>query len=610
MSNPPVSPGFADGQVLVASVLNGVLMAKQDYPAITQPQGTNDATIATTAFVNGAVTANNAIFAPLNSPAFTGTPTAPTVTPGLDNSNKIATTAFVQSAVVAISSGVTAVAVGTGLTGGGSGYVNIGLVTPVAIANGGTNATSASAALANLGGAALTGALFTGPVICPTPSVGDNSTLVATTAFVDTAITNVAVPTPSTTLPNMDGTAAIGALTTKYALPDHVHPSDMSRAPLASPVFTGVPAAPTATAGTNTTQLATTAFVGTAIANIPNIPLPSSTVPLVDATPGLVGTSTAYARGDHVHPSDTSRAPLASPTFTGVPAAPTASVGTSTTQLATTAFVGAAITNVASSTSPLMDGTAAVGIGTAYARADHVHPSDTSRAPLASPAFTGTPLAPTTVAGTSNQQIATTAFVMAAVNTGGIFVALNVYTTSQTITIPAKATQAIIQLWGGSGGSGSSFYSTYPTGVGGTGAGGFLIKRLSGLTSGNTFVYSQGAAGAAGVTSGSGNGGSGGTSSIVSGTQSITTLTANGSGGSAFCNGEGVISAGTAGGSASGGDFNVVGQSGSKGYSDGSGGYLSGRGGVNMYSVGADGTISTTTGLSGRAGGCIIWWFT
>lgn len=39
-----------------------------------------------------------------------------------------------------------------------------------------------------------------------------------------------------------------------------------SLAPLASPTFTGVPAAPTATGGTNTTQLATTAFVQAAIA--------------------------------------------------------------------------------------------------------------------------------------------------------------------------------------------------------------------------------------------------------------------------------------------------------------------------------------------------------
>lgn len=37
------------------------------------------------------------------------------------------------------------------------------------------------------------------------------------------------------------------------------------KAPLASPTFTGTPKAPTATAGTNTTQIATTAFVKTAV---------------------------------------------------------------------------------------------------------------------------------------------------------------------------------------------------------------------------------------------------------------------------------------------------------------------------------------------------------
>ena len=39
----------------------------------------------------------------------------------------------------------------------------------------------------------------------------------------------------------------------------------LGAAPLASPTFTGIPAAPTATAGTNTTQLATTAFVTSAV---------------------------------------------------------------------------------------------------------------------------------------------------------------------------------------------------------------------------------------------------------------------------------------------------------------------------------------------------------
>lgn len=42
---------------------------------------------------------------------------------------------------------------------------------------------------------------------------------------------------------------------------------------------------------------------------------------------------------------DTSKAPLASPTFTGTPAAPTAATGTNTTQIATTAFVQNEISN-------------------------------------------------------------------------------------------------------------------------------------------------------------------------------------------------------------------------------------------------------------------------
>jgi hypothetical protein len=69
----------------------------------------------------------------------------------------------------------------------------------------------------------------------------------------------------------------------------------------------------------------------------------------------------------------------------------------------------------AGTATPLMDGTAAVGTSTAYAREDHRHPTDTTRAPLASPAFTGTPTAPTAAAGTNNTQIATTAFVNTAI---------------------------------------------------------------------------------------------------------------------------------------------------------------------------------------------------
>jgi len=69
------------------------------------------------------------------------------------------------------------------------------------------------------------------------------------------------------------------------------------------------------------------------------------------------------------------RAPTASPQFTGIPIAPTAAQDTNTSQLATTAFMLAQ----ASSISPAMNGTAAAGSSLRYARADHVHPSDTGK---------------------------------------------------------------------------------------------------------------------------------------------------------------------------------------------------------------------------------------
>ena len=75
-----------------------------------------------------------------------------------------------------------------------------------------------------------------------------------------------------------------------------------------------------------------------------DVPSPSSASPLMNNT-ASAGSSAAYARGDHVHPKDTSKADLASPTFTGTPKAPTAAAGTNTTQIATTAFVKAAVDN-------------------------------------------------------------------------------------------------------------------------------------------------------------------------------------------------------------------------------------------------------------------------
>lgn len=92
----------------------------------------------------------------------------------------------------------------------------------------------------------------------------------------------------------------------------------------ASPSLTGTPTAPTAASGTNTTQIATTAFVQTEVAN------------LVASAPAALNTldELAAALGDDANFATTvtnslaTKAPLASPTFTGTVTLPsTTSIG-------------------------------------------------------------------------------------------------------------------------------------------------------------------------------------------------------------------------------------------------------------------------------------------
>lgn len=69
-------------------------------------------------------------------------------------------------------------------------------------------------------------------------------------------------------------------------------------------------------------------------------------------------------------------APLLSPHFQGIPTAPTADVDTYTDQLATCKFV----LNQGADVAPLMNGALpAPGGSKRYSRADHVHPSDSSK---------------------------------------------------------------------------------------------------------------------------------------------------------------------------------------------------------------------------------------
>jgi hypothetical protein len=110
--------------------------------------------------------------------------------------------------------------------------------------------------------------------------------------------------------------------------------------------------------------------------------------------------SALYSRGDHVHPTDTSRAAVSA-----LPAPATVA--------------------------PLMDGAAAVGVATKYAREDHVHPTDTSRAPLASPSFTGNAsfagniTAGGTVTALNNFISSSTSAILAATGAGSVFLRPN-----------------------------------------------------------------------------------------------------------------------------------------------------------------------------------------
>ena len=278
------------------------------------------------------------------------------------------------------------------------------------IDNGGTGASDLAGAQAALGidlKAPINNPSFTGAPTAPTPVVGDNSVRVATTQFVAETVTAIGAFSPSNLTPLMNGVASPGN-GTLGSRDNHVHPVDTSRAPLASPSFTGTPVAPTATTGDNTTQVATTAFVN---AEIDNDRPYSNTNPLANGT-AAQGVSSRVSRQDHVHPTDTTRAPLASPTFTGVPAAPTPSTATNSTQLATTAFVQSLLAQQPaagmqpSNTNPLMNGTAAPGTGVEGSRYDHVHPTDTSRAPSAASTATGTSFTPAGNIAATNVQAA------------------------------------------------------------------------------------------------------------------------------------------------------------------------------------------------------------
>jgi hypothetical protein len=216
--------------------------------------------------------------------------------------------------------------------------------------------------------------------------------------------------TPSNAVPIMNGVGAPGAAAA-VARADHVHPSDTSRAPLASPTFTGTPAAPTAAAATNTTQLATTAFVQAAIAT------------LINSAPGALDTldELAAALGDDAN-----------------------FAGTMTTALAGKQAAHANLTSLAGTTAAIIAKLIELGGTTTVSVAElefldgvtsAIQAQLNAKAALASPALTGTPTAPTAAAATNTTQLATTAFVQAAVASIDVSIPQNPQSVAYTLQL-------------------------------------------------------------------------------------------------------------------------------------------------------------------------------
>lgn len=148
---------------------------------------------------------------------------------------------------------------------------------------------------------------------------------------------------------------------------------------------------------------------------------------LADQTIANITAQAAAALSDRLKADADVLAFLTSPAFTGVPTAPTAAPGTNNTQVATTAYTDSSVlvetnariaavsseattraTNDTTETNARIAADSA--ITTAYTAADAL------KAPLASPALTGTPTAPTAAALNNTTQVATTAYTDAAVS--------------------------------------------------------------------------------------------------------------------------------------------------------------------------------------------------
>ncbi|MBQ1778500.1 MAG: hypothetical protein IIZ93_10125 [Acidaminococcaceae bacterium] len=164
--------------------------------------------------------------------------------------------------------------------------------------------------------------------------------------------------TPSDNTPEMDGVGTPGT-TASYSRGNHRHPTDTSRA-AASDLTQEITDRGNADITLQTNIDAVDAKIKF-----------SAAAPLMDSSSASAGFSDFLARADHVHPTDTSRA---------------SATDLAVLEARVDGFTGSALP---SDLTPNMDGIGSAGTGGNYSRGDHVHPSDTSKLDVAGGTITG-----------------------------------------------------------------------------------------------------------------------------------------------------------------------------------------------------------------------------
>lgn len=213
----------------------------------------------------------------------------------------------------------------------------------------------------------------------------------------------------------------------------------LTLAPLASPTLTGSPRVPTASPLTRSTIAASTAYVDTAddvlraeytalidaerAARIAGITNGTDGFALINSqtftgtprvpTPGSSDNSTRIASTAFVRTITDGLAPLYNPSFSGTPWAPTQPANTNSTVIATTEY------------SDRADSVLQADYNNKFAtevanRNSAIATALVPYAPIASPALTGNPTAPTQAYTDKSTKLATTAFVHSVVPTGAI----------------------------------------------------------------------------------------------------------------------------------------------------------------------------------------------